>query len=80
MQIPLPSCYTEGKKAEMFKTVNIKLINATNHLPRPEDTISRSPQIFPLEEGEQSSDSTTRNRNTAGTQPCLPWYLRSDSR
>ena len=61
----------------MFKTVNIKLINVTNHLPRSEGTISPSPQIFPLDEGEESSDSTTRNRNTAGTQPSLPWYLRS---
>ena len=38
--------------------------------------MSPSPQIFPLNEGEKSSDSTTLDKNTAGTHPSLPWYLK----
>ena len=50
-------------------------VTNVNYLPPLEDIFS--PQIFPLDEDEESSESTARDKNTAGTQPSLPWYLRS---
>jgi len=32
--------------------------------------------MFPLNEDEESSESTTLDKNTAGTQPSLHWYLK----